>query len=155
MNNHPYRINVGFLINAPVGTSRDFTIDEPSMDLDEDLHAEDIHCDVHVSRVQQGIMAEADCSAKIEMECTHCLEPFTGTLSAHFEELFAFRFLRENTEAENTLPESGYMELADLVRDYLVMEIPYAPICKEDCKGLCPVCGKNLNEGPCEHTENA
>ena len=62
MNNHPYRINVGFLINAPVGTYRDFTIDEPAMELDDDLHAEKIHCDVRASKVQQGILATVDCS---------------------------------------------------------------------------------------------
>ena len=155
MNNHPYRINVGFLINAPVGTSRDFAIDEQTMELDEDLQAKDIHCDVHVSKVQQGIMAEVSCSAKTALECTHCLEPFEAVLDSHFEELFAFRFLRENEEAENILPDSGYMDLGELVREYLVMEIPYAPVCKEDCKGLCPVCGKNLNDGPCEHYQNA
>ena len=72
---------------------------------------------------------------------------------SHFEELFYFHYLRENEEAEQFLPESGYMDLQDLVREYLVMEIPYAPICKEDCKGLCPICGKNLNLGPCDHPE--
>lgn len=153
MNKFPYRINVGFLINAPVGTYRDFTIDEPAMDLDEDLHAEDIHCSVRVSKTRQGILAEADCSCSLELECTRCLEPFRKTLGAHFEELFAFSWLRENTDAEQSLPENGYMDLQDLVREYLVMEIPYAPVCKEDCKGLCPICGNNLNLGPCEHPE--
>ena len=155
MNNHPYRINVGFLINAPVGTYREFTIDEPSMDLDDDLHAEAIHCAVRASKVQQGILAEVDCSAELDLECTRCLEPFRGKLNAHFEELFHFRYLRENEDAELFLPESGYMDLGDLVREYLVMEIPYAPVCREDCKGLCPICGKNLNLGPCDHPEEA
>lgn len=155
MNNHPYRINVGFLINAPVGTYRDFVIDEPSMELDDDLHADVIHCAVRVSRVQQGILAEADCSGEIDLECTRCLEPFRTGLKAHFEEIFYFHFLRENEDAEQFLPESGYMDLQDLIREYLVMEIPYAPVCKEDCKGLCPVCGKNLNLGPCHHEDEA
>ena len=62
-------------------------------------------------------------------------------------------YLRENEEAEQFLPESGYMDLQDLVREYLVMEIPYAPVCQPGCKGLCPVCGKNLNLGPCHHED--
>ena len=155
MNQHPYRINVGFLINAPVGTYRDFTIEEPAMDLDDDLHAENIRCAVRASKVQQGILAEADCSCEIGLECTRCLEPFTTTLNAHFEELFYFHYLRENEDAEQFLPETGYMDLQDLVREYLVMEIPYAPVCREDCKGLCPICGKNLNLGPCSHPEES
>ena len=46
-----------------------------------------------------------------------------------------------------------YMDLGELIREYLVMEVPYAPVCKEDCKGLCPICGKNLNLEPHEHPE--
>jgi len=153
MNNYPYRINVGFLINAPVGTYRDFTIDEPSMELADDLHADEIHCQVRASKVQQGILAESDCSCKIELECIRCLEPFTTTLNAHFEELFSFHNLRENQEAEQYLPENGYMDIGEIIREYLVMEVPYAPICKPECKGLCPVCGKNLNFEPHEHPE--
>lgn len=153
MNNHPYRINVGFLINAPVGTYRDFVIDEPSMELADDLRAEEIHCTVRTSKVQQGILATADCSAKTELECTRCLEPFQTVLNSHFEELFYFHYLRENQDAEQFLPENGYMDLGELVREYLVMEVPYAPVCKEDCKGLCPICGKNLNFEPHDHPE--
>ena len=153
MNNYPYRINVGFLINAPVGTYRDFTIDEPSMELADDLHGDEIHCAVRASKVQQGILAEADCSCKTELECMRCLEPFTKTLNAHFEELFYFHNLRENKEAELFLPENGYMDIGELVREYLVMEVPYAPVCKEDCKGLCSICGKNLNLEPHTHPE--
>ena len=155
MNNHPYRINVGFLINAPVGTYRDFEISEPSMELADDLHGDKIHCTVRVSRVQQGILATADCSAETELECTRCLEPFTSQLTAHFEELFYFHNLRENQDAEQFLPENGYMDLGELIREYLVMEVPYAPVCKPDCKGLCPICGKNLNLEPHEHPEEA
>ena len=153
MNNYPYRINVGFLINAPVGTYRDFVIDEASMELADDLQAREIHCTVRVSKVQQGILATADCSAKTELECTRCLEPFPTELNAHFEELFYFHYLRENQDAEQFLPESGYMDLGELIREYLVMEVPYAPVCKEDCKGLCPICGKNLNMEPHVHQE--
>ena len=131
MNNHPYRINVGFLINAPVGTYRDFELSESSMELADDLHADEIRCTVRASRVQQGILA----------------------LNAHFEELFSFHGLRENQEAEQFLPENGYMDLGEIIREYLVMEVPYAPVCKEDCKGLCPVCGKNLNFEPHVHPE--
>ncbi len=153
MSNHPYRINVGFLINAPVGTYREFSIDEPAMDLDDDLHAENIRCVVRASKVQQGILATVDCSGEIDLECIRCLEMFHTQLNSHFEELFYFHYLRENQDAELFLPESGYMDLQDLVREYLVMEIPYAPVCKPECKGLCPVCGKNLNLGPCDHPE--
>ena len=149
--NNIFRINVGFMINQPVGTYREFTIDTPDLELDEDTKASNVHCEVRVSRVQQGILAEVDCSAETPLECTRCLELYTQQLKSHFDELFYFHFLRENENAELFLPETGYMDLAELVREYLVLEIPYAPVCREDCKGLCPICGKNLNLGSCSH----
>ena len=153
MNNYPYRLNVGFLINAPVGTYREFTLDQPAMELADDLHADDIHCTIRASRVQQGILAEADCSCKTELECIRCLEPFEAELNAHFEELFYFHWLRESKDAEEFLPENGYLDLGEIIREYLVMEVPYCPICKDDCKGLCPECGENLNLHPHTHPE--
>ena len=123
MNNYPYRVNVGFLINAPVGTYREFSFDQPAMELADDLHADDIHCTVRASRVQQGILAEADCSCKTELECIRCLEPFEAELNAHFEELFYFHWLRESKDAEEFLPENGYLDLGEIIREYLVMSL--------------------------------
>lgn len=147
-----FRVNVGFLINQAVGTSREMTIECPEMILDEDgLKAEKIRLDLRVSRVQQGILAEGTCCGDTELECTRCLEAYTQHLESHFEELFYFHYLRENEDAEQFLPENGYMDLYDIVREYLIIEIPYAPVCKPECKGLCPICGNNLNLGPCSH----
>lgn len=151
---HIYRINVGFLINAAVGTARDFSIEAPEIELDDEGGlARDLKCTVHVSKVQQGILAEGICTAKTDLECTHCLEPFERELNGHFEELFCFKNMRENDDAEQYLPETGYMDLKEIIREYLVLEIPYAPICKPDCKGLCPICGANLNTANCHHDE--
>lgn len=149
MNKHTYRINVGFLINQPVGTTREFEITAPEMVLDEETTAKEIKTVVTVSKVQQGILAEVDCSGTIDLECDRCLEPFRKELKSHFEELFYFQNLRENEDAELFLPETGYMDLDELIREYLVLEIPYSPVCREDCKGLCPQCGANLNHGNC------
>jgi len=54
-------------------------------------------------------------------------------------------------ETELVVPDDGYINLAPLTRDYLLLELPIKPICRPDCKGLCPVCGVNLNETICEH----
>jgi uncharacterized protein len=49
------------------------------------------------------------------------------------------------------LPEDSHIDLAPLIREFALLEIPISPICKPDCKGLCPVCGENLNETDCGH----
>lgn len=153
INKHLYRINVGFLINQPVGTFREFGLEDPEMMLDDDAKATDIKTSVRVSKVQQGILAEVHCTARTELQCMRCLENYTQDLDAEFQEIFYFSNMRGNEDEELFLPETGYMDLDELVREYLVMEIPYAPVCDPECKGLCPICGNNLNKSTCSHPE--
>jgi uncharacterized protein len=49
------------------------------------------------------------------------------------------------------LPEDAHIDLQPLIREYALLEIPIKPICKPDCKGLCPVCGEDLNQVDCGH----
>jgi len=49
------------------------------------------------------------------------------------------------------MPEDGHIDIEPLVREYMVLEIPINPVCKPACKGLCPVCGEDLNQATCEH----
>lgn len=73
-------------------------------------------------------------------------------LKAGFNELYAFHG-RAVTDLELVLPEDANVDLDPLVREYLLLEVPIAPVCKPDCKGLCPVCGEDLNAGLCEHAQ--
>ena len=145
-----FRINVGFLINAPVGEYREFDIDTPFIKIDEDTLFEDVHTVVRVSRVQQGILVSMKVKAQIELECVRCLESTSHAVESAFDDLYAFH-LRQNIDSDNYLPEGGVIDLEPLLREYLTLEIPISPICKADCKGLCPECGANLNLCLCEH----
>ena len=71
-------------------------------------------------------------------------------LHTEFEQIYTF----ENhplSEDEVTIPADGHIDFESLIRDYLLMEIPFNPICQEDCLGLCSICGQNLNKKICEH----
>ena len=83
-------------------------------------------------------------------ECVRCLIDFQQPLQSQFNELYAFD-QRSVTESDLILPEDGNIELEDLVREYLLIELPITPVCKADCVGLCTVCGQNLNEELCVH----
>jgi uncharacterized protein len=56
---------------------------------------------------------------------------------------------------EQLLPSDGSIDLTPIIRDYAVLDIPISQVCKPDCKGLCPVCGANLNEGDCGHRQES
>lgn len=147
---YPLRINVGFLINQPIGTNRDFSFDFPVVQLSPDFELTDFTGTAHISRTPQGLLVEANFTGNLAQECVRCLEEYQQSLSTQYAELFAFRF-RRNAEAEQYIPEDGHINLAPLTRDYLMLELPIKPICRPDCKGLCLYCGINLNETLCEH----
>ncbi len=147
---YPLRINVGFLVHQPIGTSRDFDFDFPAVQLSPDFEVIELKGRAHISRTTQGLLVEAEFSGKLWQECVRCLDEYFQPLSANFTELFSFRY-RRNVESELFIPEDGFINLAPLARDYLLLEQPIKPICRPNCKGLCSSCGVNLNETVCEH----
>ena len=152
--NNFLRLNVGFLINQPVGSSRDFLFDRSSVYLAEDLELINLTGSAQITRTSQGLLVQVKMEAAIHSECVRCLIPYNQVLETDFTELYAFS-KNSVTESELILPEDGHIDLDPLVREYMLLEVPISPICKPDCKGLCPVCGNNLNEEQCEHDEES
>lgn len=146
----PLRINVGFLIHQTVGANRDFTFEFPLILLGSDLEVTDFQGSAHISRTQQGLLVESNFLGYVAMECVRCLEVYSQRLETHFSELYSFRH-RRNAPTDLYVPDDGYIDLAPLVRDYLILEMPIKPICRPDCRGLCMYCGTNLNLATCEH----
>ena len=146
------RINVGFLINQPVGTYRDIHFDLESNLLSPDLEVKNFSGAVRVGRTKTGILAQAEFQAQIPIECVRCLENYNQNLKISFGELFAFN-KEDVTESELLLSEDASVDLAPLAYEYLLLEIPIRPVCSPECRGLCSICGVNFNEGTCEHME--
>lgn len=149
-NRHPLRINVGFLINQPVGSTRDIHFDFPSLSLQNDLDVYDLKGVVRLGRTPQGILLQGDFNAVVKAECVRCLGEANQSLHTQFQELFAFSS-RSVSESGLILPEDGNINLEPILREYLLVEVPISPLCREDCKGLCPVCGEDLNTVGVEH----
>ncbi len=147
---YPLRINVGFLLNQSIGTSRDIHFEYPEILLKPDLELTDFKGVARVSRTPQGILIQGEFEGKAPAECVRCLEGFNQTLQTSFDELYAFN-RRSETESELILPEDANVDLEPLLREYMLIEYPIRPVCSPECKGLCSVCGQNLNEELCEH----
>jgi len=147
---NPFRLNVGFLINQPVGSSRDFVFEIPNLHLEQDFDLNGLSGMARFTRTAQGILAQVRLRATLRTECVRCLTYFQQPLNTEFTELYAFS-RKSVTESELLLPEDANINLKPLVRDYLLLDIPIKPLCSVDCKGLCPVCGENLNENLCNH----
>jgi uncharacterized protein len=112
-----------------------------------------------VWKVGQSIMVKGSLRAQLRLQCVRCLEEFSYPLSSTFEvALFPAKeasFEEEEEvelvedEMESNFYEGGEIHLSEIACEQIFLEIPYQPVCHEDCKGLCPVCGKDLNRAPC------
>ena len=146
----PLKINVGFLINQNVGTSRDIEFEYDTLSLSKDLDLTEFNGVARIGRTVQGLLVQGDFMASMALSCVRCLSTYPHVLRARFKELFAFKE-RDMTESELLVPDNGFIDLGMLVRDFMLLEVPIMPICKADCKGLCPICGEDLNKVDCGH----
>ena len=96
--------------------------------------------------------------ARLELPCDRCLELFTLPVDATFD--LRYQPHAENTgEAEREIEEDDLstafydnqtIDLGQLMREQFYLVLPMKPLCQEACRGLCPVCGTNLNRGACD-----
>ncbi|GAC1312022.1 MAG: YceD family protein [Acidimicrobiales bacterium] len=101
--------------------------------------------DVTLEAVEGGIVVAGAVSAPFVGECRRCLGPVTGTLVAPVEEIFV-----KDPEEGETYPILGdHIDLEPLAREAIVLALPLAPLCRDDCAGLCPTCGADRNTDPC------
>jgi uncharacterized protein len=149
----PFRINVGFLINQPIGFSREIPFSLEAYQFPNGGKTETLSGTITLIRTQTGVQAVMDFSALVDAQCVRCLEGFKQPLHTNFQELYTFS-LESISEDEETIPEDGYLDFEEAINDYIFLEYPINPLCKPDCRGLCMICGQNLNIGPCEHIAN-
>jgi uncharacterized protein len=151
---HPLRINVGFLVNQPPGFQREVPLEFDHFSFDEDLQVENLRGMITLSRTQNGVRSLGEMSATTPLECGRCLETFQQELQSEFEEIFTFAH-RPLSEDEVIIPDDLNIDFETIIREYLLLEIPYSPVCRPNCKGLCSVCGQNLNDKNCGHMETS
>jgi uncharacterized protein len=152
--NDVFRLNVGFIVHQTVGYCRDFPFEIPEVRLPPDLELSNLIGVVRMTRTAQGLLVQIKMQANTQAECVRCLNEFSQLLDIDFTDLYAFT-PDSITESGLLLPETGKIDLNPVIRDEMLVATPINPICKPDCKGLCPVCGENLNEILCNHQEEA
>lgn len=147
------RLNVGFIIHQNVGYVRDFPIEIPSIRLQSDLDLENLFGVVRVSRAAQGLLVQVKLKAMVYTDCVRCLTNFSQPLDIDFSELYAFN-RNSITDSGLLVPESGKIDLEPFIRDEMLLAVPINPLCRINCKGLCPECGENLNDHPHVHQDD-
>lgn len=143
------RVNVGFLLKETAGYSRDILYEADRLSLD-DLTVHDLSGNVRYTRTPEGLLGQGRIRAHLEGECVRCLTTTTLPVVAEVQDLWYFPPEKAPEDAEWVIGEDANLDLAPLVREDFLLGIPIQVLCREDCRGLCPTCGRDLNAGPCD-----
>jgi uncharacterized protein len=104
-----------------------------------------ISLDVRLESVTEGVYVSGTVSAPLTGECSRCLDMLTDHLTVEIGELFAYpHSVTDETTDDDELPRvvDEHVDVEQTVRDAVVLALPLAPLCADDCPGLCPECGE-------------
>ena len=144
-----FRIPVADLLRHP-GERRRVEVEGPIADVaNSGSHVRgEARADLMLESLAGGaLVAHGTVTSDWTGECRRCLGEAVGTVTAEVRELF-----ETGSDGEETYPiHRDEIDVEPLVRDAVLLELPLAPLCREACAGLCPVCGANRNDDDCGH----
>jgi uncharacterized protein len=146
--------NVATLLRSAPGTEKRYTIEPTELPLYDDLQlAAPIAGEVRLSHTGRSILARASLSTAIETSCSRCLKPVVSPISVEIEEealpsidIDTGQPVDESAEPDALrLDDHHELDLDEPIREAISLAEPIALLCRPDCRGLCPVCGVDLN----------
>jgi uncharacterized protein len=151
-------VHVAQLLKSQVGATRTFESVEPAGPLGSELTlAGPLHAWGRLLRSARGILATCDYETRITVECSRCLSEVETEARGHVEEEFV---PSTNIQTGEWIPETyddqGFriddkhvLDLDELIRQDILVNVPLRPLCDAACRGLCVRCGQNRNTGAC------
>jgi uncharacterized protein len=143
------------------GTQRETTLTVPApADLGIDVmgvpEGSPVELGLRLEAVMEGVLVTGTATAELAGECSRCLDPIEDELDVSFQELYLYDAPEsdEDDADEVLVLDDDLLDLEPALRDAVVLAVPFQPLCRDDCAGLCPDCGANLNDDP-EHRHEA
>jgi uncharacterized protein len=149
--------NVSRLLKSDIGDSRSHSFArDTALDLDE-AEATGIEGQVKFTLTNFGIIASVQAKARLHLTCARCIEPFETAIEIGFDEEYqpvidiasGLPSSAPRSDAASTISPNHIIDLDEAVRQDLLVAMELVPLCRPDCKGLCPECGANRNLEPC------
>jgi len=143
-----FRLHVSDLIGR-VGASRQAEF-EDDLEIAMDLAAlvGPVSVKVRLDVSSQDIIAAGTADYRVVVTCHRCLTTSERDGRARFSQVYRFRGESDDLEIMEVDP-NGFIDLLSPVNDEVGLSLPLTPLCREDCAGLCPTCGNDLNTDPC------
>lgn len=115
-----------------------------------------VQLDLRLEAVMEGVLVSGTATAVLEGECARCLERIDDEVDVTLQELFVYADQHDKAVAhddhdlddETSRLEDDLVDLEPLLRDAVVLALPFTPLCEDDCPGLCAECGARLAEDP-------
>jgi len=114
-----------------------------------------IELDARLESVLEGVLVTGVARLGVEAECARCLDPLHWDEEVDFSELFVYpatdargAVVEEPAGDDEPMVVDDCIDIESLLRDAVVLSLPMAPVCRDDCAGLCPQCGVRLDDAP-------
>ncbi|HEX6877408.1 MAG TPA: YceD family protein [Nocardioidaceae bacterium] len=117
-----------------------------------------VEFDLRLEAVMEGVLVTGTARADLTGECARCLEPIGDDVEVDFQELFVYEesdTAADEDEDDVSRLEGDLLDLEPLLRDAVVLSLPFQPLCREDCPGLCVECGARLADDPGHQHDDA
>lgn len=117
----------------------------------------DIDLDLRLESVHDGILVSGTAAVVIHGECSRCLDPIDYDLDVDVQELYVFDPVtdggEESEDDQMYEVQDETIDLEPMLRDAVITQLPFQPVCRKDCQGLCAQCGARLEDDPGHHHE--
>lgn len=140
------KIDVDALRQAETGTALPFGISVPSLKLDDVPDLRQVEVSGTVTNLEGTLRVEGEMSVQAVLTCGRCLESYDQSLSTALHEDYA-----RHPSDEQYPVEDDTVDLRPMLRNLVLLELPLRPLHHPDCRGLCSLCGRNLNREPHRH----
>jgi uncharacterized protein len=143
-------------LRQKIGSVNEYDLAEERVVVDDDV-LRDVQGVARFLRSDRGLLVTVDATAKLEEECSRCTIDVLTPIEIHLEEEYVPTidaetstkiYLSPDDESFRIDPEF-WLDLREGLRQYILMSEPAKPLCRQDCAGLCPNCGADLNKEPC------
>ncbi len=149
------QINVSQQLKGAIGTERNYEVNEV---IDVEGCNYTVTGTVKLMRTDHGILVKGNLSTGSELTCSRCVAQFTCPLTLTIEEEYlpttdiisGSPLAVPDDPGAFTIDERNILDLTEAIRQYTLLAIPMKPLCQQDCAGLCPACGTNLNQAQCD-----
>jgi uncharacterized protein len=109
-----------------------------------------VDLDVRLEAVMEGVLVTGTATVQVRGECARCLSDIEDITSVDIQELYVYDHVRTDADEDQETRRlvDDLLDLEPLVRDAVVLALPFKPVCTDDCGGLCPECGARLSDEP-------